>query len=129
MTNRVAILIAAVVLGLAPWPAARAQLATEPLVVPVPDALAELVAGPLGAAAPGEDLLLYTSGGAGSVQVPYRDLLAGGTPVRALDALASDLAAGRLYPTTPANGADLVFVRTAGVAGRISSGGNPSRPR
>jgi MYXO-CTERM domain-containing protein len=116
MRSRIATTLAAALLGLASASPARAQLASEPLVVPVPDGLAELAAGPLGAGAPGADVLLYTAGGAGSYQVPYRGLLAGGAPTRALDALAADLAAGRLYLTTPGGGADLVFVRAAGVA-------------
>ena len=96
--------------------AARGQLDTVPMVVPVPDPVAEMVVSPLGAGAPGSDVFLYTLGGTGSFQIPWRGLLAGGAPGRAVDAQATDVAAGIVLPPDPSGRTDLVFSRPSGVA-------------
>ncbi|MFO0581366.1 MAG: hypothetical protein U0229_03760 [Anaeromyxobacter sp.] len=104
--------------------AARAQLGTEPLVVPVPDATtAELAGGSLGVRA-GADVLLFAPGGAGSVLVPSRTVLSlEDPPLRALDGQGVDVAAGRVFRATPAGKADLVFVRPTGLA--VSAAASP----
>ncbi|MFT3916362.1 MAG: MYXO-CTERM sorting domain-containing protein [Anaeromyxobacteraceae bacterium] len=115
----------AVLLAAALLPAAaRAQLGTEPLVVPVPDATtAELAGGSLGVRV-GADVLLFAPGGAGSVLVPSRAVLSPeSSPLRALDGQGVDVAAGRLFRATPAGKADLVFVRPTGLA--VSAAASP----
>ena len=94
---------------------ALAQFDTVPMVVPVPDPVAEMAVSPLGAA-PGSDVFLYTVGGTGSFQIPWRSLLAGGAPTRAVDGQATDVAAGVVLPPDPGGRTDLVFSRPAGVA-------------